>query len=269
MSITETVEPVYTKTNQRLSRERNGVEKRPSDARPALLRNFLAFFLAAAAGFALAGFDNVKKQLSDSLHRQVEAFHWLVLVQGAQIDIDEVGRSLEKFPGLKEATFVSPESAFENLKQDAFLADGLAGLDASALPAAWKVRWTADFSVDKQDAFVAETRALPGVVDVAVDEKALSTIQLLREHRLGVSVVMTGFVFLLVLAGIAAGLYLFFSEKRWTFNGRAFLIETLVIAGGWCAGLALLSTLTGHAAWPFLLLGFAAGATSWAWRQTA
>lgn len=269
MSITETVEPVYTKSNPRLSRERNGVEKRSSGGRPALFRNLLVFFLAAASGFALAGFDNIKKQLSASLHRQIEAYHWLVLVQGAQIDIDEVGRSLEKFPGLKDATFVSSEAAFENLKQDAFLSDGLTGLDASALPAAWKVRWTADFSVDKQDAFVAETRAIPGVVDVAVDEKALSTIQLLREHILGVSVVASGFVFLLVLAAVAAGLRLLFAEKRWTFAARPFLLETLLIAGGWCAGLFLLWSLTSYAAWPFLFFGIIAGATSWAWRQTA
>jgi hypothetical protein len=269
MSTTEMAEPVYTKSKRRPAHEPDGLAARFSGARSALVRSLLAFFLAAAAGFSLAGVENIKNQLTLTLQKQMDGYRWLVLVQGAQIDIDEVGRSLEKFPGLKDASYISPETAFDRLKQDAYLSNSLSGLTAAVLPAAWDVRWSSDFSVDKQDAFVAETRALPGVVDVAMDEKALNTIQLLRQHILGVRVVLAGLVFLLVVIAIVAGLKPLLAGKPIRFNARHFLVETGIVTAGWAAGIALLWVLTSHATWIFIPFGLLVGAASWLWRHDA
>jgi hypothetical protein len=59
--------------------------------------------VGAAAGLLSA----LKKNMAASWTEQLTQYRWLVLVRGSQVDIDEVGRSLEQYPGVKDAAFIS------------------------------------------------------------------------------------------------------------------------------------------------------------------
>lgn len=269
MSPIEMMESIYTKIKRSPTPEKD-ISVRSVDLRHIILKYAAVFFLVALGAFALAGFFQHKIQLQASLHNEVAQYHWLVLVEGAQLDIDEVGRSLERFPNVGEVSFVSRESAFERLKNDAKLSGHLRGLTPSILPAAWNVRWEPDFAIEKQDLFLAEARALPGVLEVAVNENMLRTIQRLREHSLGVRVLLAGFSLLLVLAGVVIGLrFLAGGIKHIKVKHRELSTDISVCALAWTAGIAFATFLTGVSSWTFLPFGLLVGLLHWAWKQTA
>jgi cell division protein FtsX len=226
-------------------------------------------FLTATAAFSFASLENIKAQLLSSLAKETSQYRWLVLVRGTQIELDEIGLSLEKLPGIDDASFVSSENAFRRLKDDPYLTESLTGLTSTAIPSAWEVRWSADFDIESQDANLAEARSWPGVIDIAMDEKALSTIQMLRKHVLGVRVLLSGLMCLLVLSGIFVGLRLLFSEKTLRFQVREFLGEVALLFASWSLGLVFIWALTGHVAWAFLPFGLILGAIVWGWRAAS
>ena len=269
MLTTETAEPLYTKNKRRPTPEHGAVPPN-LNKRLAILNHTIVFLFVALFAFALAGLLHVKSYLQASIQSELLRYRWLVLVEGAQIDIDEVGRALERFPHVREVSFVSRESAFERLKRDESISDHLRGLSPAVLPAAWNVRWRTDFAIEKQDQFLTEARALPGVVEVAVNESVLNSLQRLREHLLGVRVVLAGFFLLLMLSVVAIGLrFLVSGVKFIKIKQQELGLDVLVCALGWAAGVLFASYLSGVFSATILPFGILVGLGCWAWKQLA
>jgi cell division protein FtsX len=261
MTMTTSMERVYNSHTVRAPRGSRRASKRDRFLKSAAL--VMVFLTVGAAAGLLSA---LKKNMAASWTEQLTQYRWLVLVRGSQVDIDEVGRSLEQYPGVKDAAFISSQQVFEALQNDTYLQGATTGLSASAIPSAWAVTWTTDIVFADQPNLLDDTKRLPGVVDVALDESALSTIRLLREHwlalRFAISVLIAFSVLTLILAGLR-----FFIVPPVITESRPLLLLFGLLSVAWAVGATVGGELLNAPTWGLLALGMIPAAVVTLWRS--
>lgn len=232
-----------------------------------LFSGLLIFSVAFTWGVA-AGMD---ASFSSSLDRLSSRFRWLVLVQGNQLQVDEVGRFLKTLDGTASVSFLSPEELVKPLKNDPLLGDDSTYVDARYVPPSWSVNWTSDMLRDtaRLRDIQQDVRNFPGVVDVAYDGRALDLFQQIHVHELQVKAGTAFFRFLMVLLlALMLGRLAFFTSYARKPAPR----DALRVLGGaawWFLGLMAAASLFGTAAWPSLAVGAALGLVRALWRARA
>src|SRR4051812_6305092 len=88
------IAPVADEPDERF--ERRG--PRPSWRRTVLRETVMAFGIAALVG-AVAALNSFERQFRAAWEQGIADFRWTVLVQGTQLEIDEVGRFLHQLDG--------------------------------------------------------------------------------------------------------------------------------------------------------------------------
>ncbi len=213
------------------------------------LRGLLVLGLSLSWGGLLI----LRGQLGKSWSAAAEKFQFVVLVQGSQVEVDEVGRTLGQMEGVARVSYLSPEDSLQRLKADPLFNEDLAYLSGDLLPASWQVHWRPGHPrLSRLELILQDIKAVPGVLDVGWDRLALDTISSRRAHWLEVRLVLillalTASVLALALLGRA----LFFGV--WWKPGRSEMKSFLIDAVWWTAGFLLLrqcvAPLTWHALW--------------------
>jgi hypothetical protein len=128
------------------------------------------------------------------------------------------------------------------------------------------VTWTTDIVFADQPNLLDDTKRLPGVVDVALDESALSTIRLLREHwlalRFAISVLIAFSVLTLILAGLR-----FFIVPPVITESRPLLLLFGLLSVAWAVGATVGGELLNAPTWGLLALGMIPAAVVTLWRS--
>lgn len=196
-----------------------------------------------------------------------DQFSWMVLVQGDSLQNDEIGGRLRQLPGAREVTYVSSDSAFQDLQKDPLYMVDTSAFEAKDLPNSWRVHWDAravDFSL--LPIFAGDVRHLDGVMEVAYDPRHLDFIHRLRVHFFAIQTALWCVGFLAATATLLLiGRLLFFKSPRnlsWGSVGRAAFRDEL----WWLLGcVPVWFALSRSLPWPFAVGGWAVGVLHALW----
>lgn len=208
----------------------------------------------------------LRHQLSQDLERFGSQFRWVVLVRGAALEIDEVGRFLKHLEGADDVRFVSSENMLEKLRNDPMLAPDLDFVDAAAFPASWEVRWDIEkMKVNEQRDLAREAKKMASVVDVAFDEATLEFLNKLKRLWFRVDLMFAG-------GALLGSVFLFFlAGKFFFFNPLKLLDPALLLAAvgnsalWWAVGYVALGMSFGFLPWPAAMGGFFVGLVHYVW----
>ncbi|MCB4755629.1 MAG: hypothetical protein LHV69_01110 [Elusimicrobia bacterium] len=237
-------------------------KRRFSDKRPTWLFSLVVLLVS----YSLGGLVLLQNQLSRSLDTEMKNFSWLVVVQGDTIEVDEVGRLLRQREGVKDVRLLSPEEVFNRLNQDPLLSENLRTVGPAFFPVSWMVEWLpSELAVDRQDNHVREIRQIPGVLDIAFDEKSLRSLHILRRHWLQARVLLVSLTLLgLLVALIFLGRLLFFTSKE-GFDFTQLAMTTFFDELAWVIGILLVSATAGQAPLYFYMGGLILGPFHYLW----
>jgi len=222
-----------------------------------VFKEVLVGFLVTLMAFLFSSLVFFKNQLALSANKSLEAFHWMVMVQGDQITIDEIGRYLNQFDHVERVDFLSKENLFDQIQKEGISREDLSLLNPTLLPSVWKIKWTKDADLAKLlSESLADVKNFPGVTDVVYSNEILKELKTNEWQANQLKLCLSGFLFLgLGMFLVLLGKTVFFSElslsKRkgaWPFATAAFLF--------WSMGVGLFTLLVG----PVSLSLFAAAA---------
>jgi hypothetical protein len=183
----------------------------------------------------------------------------MVLVEGDPVQVDEVGRFLKQLDGVNNVRFMSSSDVYQQLSQEPMLAPQMGLFGTDAFPATWVMDWVpSEFDVNRQQNLLGDIKKFTGVLDVAFDQKAGESIQLIRRHWLEVRVVLSLLTFLVIgsMAWLLGRLFFVPLDRfHWKSVGVALISDEL----GWIAGLLLLRQVLGGLPWAFYTGGFVVG----------
>lgn len=218
----------------------------------------------------LSGLAILKKNIEQIWAHQTLDFKWMVLTQGSILEIDEVGRVLGRFEGVKEVVFIPPEKAFADLQQDPFLANDMQKFSAEFLPPTWQVTWESHVIAPHQqrEAF-DEIKRIPNVLDVAYDERSVAMINDLRQHWLHVRfVVAVAITFGLIAILLVMGRYLFHVARTGAWNWKIFGANVLIAEACWVFGaMVMWVSLHQPVPWVFYTGGVLLGGSHYLWQK--
>ena len=211
----------------------------------------------------ISGMVATERKLAGVYAERLAGFSWLVLVEGDQLQQDEVGRILTQMDGVNEVAHFSSQAARQRMtRMDIFPAE-LGDFGEAYYPSSWQVFWEpgrhlrGDFFEDT----LPDVMRIPGVMDVVFDAKAWDAIQDTQTEWLGVRSLLSLSLLLGALLGVV-------------FLGHAIFFSTLIKSswqklsgvmaysfGVWALGLFLISRLIGplplFVLWGGLILGVA------------
>lgn len=204
---------------------------------------------------------SIEKKFTTTWKTDVEKFLWVVLVQGDQIVMDEVGRFLNQAEGVQGVTFVSAEQSLQHFKDSGDMTDELRGLDVNPFPAAYHVRWeSAILESDRLSSTLHDLRMFPGVVDVAYDGRTLSSLRDARLVSYQVRATLA-VVILLVSMGVVLviGRFLFLARLE-QFSAKSLLLQMMADGLAWATGVLLASRFLPGMPWWLYTVGLGLGA---------
>jgi len=219
---------------------------------------FWGGFLLTVSLF-ITGVVFFKESLNQSWSSQFNQFRWIVMVRGNQLQVDEVGRLLNKLDGVRGAMYVPSFQAFEKLRQDPLFNKDLIDLDPALLPPSWEVQWKPgmELKAAQIDDVLSEVASFPGVLDVAYDSTRWQTLLSQKRKFLQLRWLLS----LVSLVGIFwgfvfVGRILFFKKYHWI-GQKKFFIAVLHDSLWWSLGFLGIGLLLGWTPW--MLLGAGAG----------
>jgi cell division protein FtsX len=128
--------------------------------------------------FLLASLVFFNDQLAVAQKKYLQDFHWLVLVRGDQLGVDEVGRFLRQFDGVERAEYMSSDTLLGRVAKEGVSDEDLNFIKAGSLPSAWEVKWTEEADMRKMlTESLVDIKNFPGVVDVLYSGDTLRNIQ--------------------------------------------------------------------------------------------
>jgi cell division protein FtsX len=200
--------------------------------------------------FLLASLVFFNDQLAVAQKKYLQDFHWLVLVRGDQLGVDEVGRFLRQFDGVERAEYMSSDTLLGRVAKEGVSDEDLNFIKAGSLPSAWEVKWTEEADMRKMlTESLVDIKNFPGVVDVLYSGDTLRNIQTGRWLRSQLKLCLSGLILIgLFLGLLLLGKVLFFSSvSLGQFKGVwPFTISALLF---WSAGVGLFSGIVARASW--------------------
>lgn len=220
-----------------------------------LLIALLFFGLSVGA----CGLFAIKNQMYAAWNQALGRFHWMVLVQGDQIQVDEVGRFLRQIDGVSDVGLISAEDTLQRLKDEANFSQGISYFEGNPFPPSWKVTWKSEvMSPAKMQEVLQDVRTFPGVLDVAFDSAALQDLHRFRMHWYQVKTVLALLMFAGVLfLAVLFGFFLFstnFHKAQWGKIMAAICLDTFYCSLGFAAVLQFMGSLPWELLWGGVIL---------------
>jgi len=223
-------------------------------------RLFWGGFLLTLSLF-VTGVVFFKETMNRSWTSQFNQFRWIVMVRGNQLQVDEVGRLLNKLDGIRGVVYVPSFQAFEKLKQDPLFNKELKDLDPALLPPSWEVQWKpgTELKAAQIEDVLSEVASFPGVLDVAYDWTRWQTLLSQKRKFLQLRWLLS----LVSLVGlfwgfIFVGRILFFKKFHGT-RQKIFLVAILHDVLWWSLGFLGIGLLLGWTPWALLGVGVGIG----------
>jgi len=225
---------------------------------------YLLFVLTLS--LSLACLVSLRNQTAASSQEAIKNFQWMVLVEGSQLEIDEVGRSLRQLPGVQDVTFVSKDDAFSSLKEDQMLFEDLNLFGPDDLPSSWRVTWLPEaLDSGQMDDFIHDTQRLAGVTDIAFDRKTIDVNKRIRQTLYQLNLILSALMLIgAVFVALLLGRTLFFTHHK-KFDGRRALVVIAQDQIAWAIGFFLVRQRLGSLGWKFLIVGLIVGAVHSLW----
>lgn len=248
--------------------ERNGASTADSRRRDGSeTRRAARWNAAVAAGAVLvtallsATLLSLQNRFSASWRAGVADFRWVVLVDGDQVTIDEIGRFLNQSEGAADVTFVSAADSLAYFRQVGDLSTELQGLEQNPFPSAYHVQWNPNvLESDRLTQLLQDVRTFPGVVDVAYDGRTLASLRDARLVYFQVRAALSAALFLGCIALVVLIGRFFFSSAVKRFSFRSFAGRAAVDGLTWAAGVFVASRLVPGVPWPIYFSGLLVGA---------
>jgi hypothetical protein len=221
--------------------------------------------LILGASFFIGSVVYLTHHLTDALQQEKNRAHWLVLVKGSPLEIDDVGRLLTQFPGALNVTYLPPVDVLKIVQADHLFSEDLSDINIKDLPGSWEVQWSNEVASPPVNEIVADIKKSPGVIEVAFDGKAIEQARFLRKLRTTLRLMLAVTVFVAVLFSlIVLGRFIFLSTPT-KFQGGEFWLTVAQAFLFWMAGTLLARQLVGPVSWKFLTVGLLVGAIHYFW----
>ena len=233
---------------------------RPSIRWPLRLwRETVAFLTISAVGLGVAGLMAVRDFSASAWRQAFGDFHWVVLVTGDAVELDEIGRYLKQMDNVAEVTLFPSDAVIDRLRREPLLERHVGVLDPARLPSFWRVNWAPTFDASRMDDLIAEIRRLPGVMDVAFDIRELDKVRYFRAVWFKVRLLLSSIALVGILLGaVVLGRFLFFAPP-FAFSALAISLTLMAAMAAWVGGLAGARVLVGDFSWQLAWGGLAAG----------
>lgn len=224
----------------------------------------LAFFVFS---LTLGGLAAARVQIYQSWTESLRSFHWLVLVKGSQLQIDEVGRFLNQLDNVKDVEFISPEVMQNELETDPLLSRDFKNIDPGAIPPCFRIGLEIEaLNPRRLDDLGTEIRTFPAVLDVAFDQKTLDSMHRFRMHWAGLGLLFNLIFFVVAaLALICLGRFLFFTSLS-NFHVKTMVYFILHSSWFWTLGFFSVRAAFGPISSVWLWGGFLLGVFRTFWR---
>lgn len=204
----------------------------------------------------------MKNDLAQSWVQQVEQLKWMVLVNGTELEVDEVGANLRKVAGTDSVTLLSPTEVFQQLE-----AEGLAQeIRPEYLPVVWEIKWIpAELDLNIMTAIYEDILLYPGVMSVARNPYRFNQILTERHRWFQVRMGLAGFSLFAVLSLILilGRFFLYVNPKNWSW--KLCFVNILFFGAFWVLGAMMIKGLWGDIGVGFIALGLLPGFVKTLW----
>jgi len=189
----------------------------PSQQRELVLKHIWWGFGIIFASLLLGTLLSLKNEFKQESLKGMGSFRWYVMMEGDQVQIDEIGKYLKQLDGVSSITFTAPQDMVKRLQEGGKNADYLDHLDLSYFPWTWEIEWQTSFSFthDELNILYDEIKHMPSVLDVSYDLKSWNSIKKNEVYWTQLRVILSLIALLGILFSVVAvGYTFFFTEVR-------------------------------------------------------